>query len=252
MTHRLDVSYEGHAHRLAGELSHGEASGTSFKLCLHQVAASITGTRSMLDPEVCILDQDQTQGNCEACQKWHEECPGGTGWCDVCLKVHTGSPSNYTYNSSDSFGGSKVVTTFQKQTSGTCVPTSMSYASAAFNGSSLNTPLLFNNEYYRLYGTSGGILHLDGMDAGEMKAFLDVFFNTMPTTNASFNSTINNGGIIMTTIATNDPNVHHNVTITARTESGDYVYMDTEVGSLCSAPESYFSKEYSIGILGLR
>ena len=153
----------------------------------------------------------------------------------------------YTVQSGDVMAKSGLPTTMSTQLPNTCVTAIMEYINNnVFNGNANEGVYLLS--YCQTYSVS--IFNFDGVSPSNIVSFTNIHFTT--STFLNFQTAINSGAVIMTDIASSIPNSVHNVVILGYTSGGDYIYMDPELGYLCTTSESGFIKDYVIYITGTK
>jgi hypothetical protein len=91
-------------------------------------------------------------------------------------------------------------------------------------------------------------VHIDGVNLAHISTLVNQFFHTTNFTN--YQQAIDNGHIVITDIASNEPISSHNVAIVGYQNDGDLIYMDPARGYLQVASPTTFVSNYVIVITG--
>ena len=150
----------------------------------------------------------------------------------------------YTPNSNDKMAKPDLKKTMPKQLPNTCVTSIMDYIDDNFCGNLSN-----EGDYTTDYANWKNVhVFRDGVDIGDIAEFVNRHFNTKEFN--SFKEAIDNGYVILTCIKSLVDNSVHNVLIIGYRDdnSGIYIYMDPEKGTLQEAPASSFLNLYNVSV----
>ncbi len=153
-------------------------------------------------------------------------------------------PKDYTPNSNDKMAKPDLKKTMPKQLPNTCVTSIMDYIDDNFCGNLSN-----EGDYTTDYANWKNVhVFRDGVDIGDIAEFVNRHFNTKEFN--SFKEAIDNGYVILTCIKSLVDNSVHNVLIIGYRDdnSGIYIYMDPEKGTLQEAPASSFLNLYNVSV----
>ena len=168
----------------------------------------------------------------------------------------------------DKFVISKLPDRMEKQIGYTCVTSIISYIELAMKGTAdydSNGVLKVNHgailqEYINYQKELNSTLSTEdilkdvlknGINMGNIPAFIDRLFTTVPADNITIIEAIDRGYIIMTAVASEMGNSAHNVAIIGYHTNGNLIYMDSEYGHWREAPVSSFGL-YAYVISGVK